>query len=227
MVIWVSISVSSILVLLSGESAWVCAFWRLTLSLPILALTALITRTPLNARLSPRNAIASVMAGAFLALHFVTWMESLHLISVALSTTLVVTYPAISALIGHAVMRVKVRRGEVLGLLIALGGVVVALYNGLIGSDISPSWPLGSALAVIGAFAAAGYFSMRELPKVFRDEPNPVRSTSLRLRSRVATAGLNHSEGGDHAHEAWIVALPTGARGRPDDGGTYPNELPA
>lgn len=159
-VIWVSISVSSILVLLSGESAWVCAFWRLTLSLPILALTALITRTPLNARLSPRNAIASVMAGAFLALHFVTWMESLHLISVALSTTLVVTYPAISALIGHAVMHVKVRRGEVLGLLIALGGAVVALYNGLVGSGVRPSWPLGSALAVIGAFAAAGYFSL-------------------------------------------------------------------
>ncbi len=159
-VIWVSISVSSILVLLSGESAWVCAFWRLTLSLPLLALSALITRTPLNARLSPRNTVASVTAGALLALHFVTWMESLHLISVALSTTLVVTYPAISALIGHAIMHVKVRREEVIGLLIALGGVIAALYNGLIGSNVGPSWPLGSALAIIGAFAAAGYFSL-------------------------------------------------------------------
>ena len=159
-VIWVSISVSSILVLLSGESAWVCAFWRLTLSLPLLTLSALITRTPLNARLSPRNTVAAITAGALLALHFVTWMESLHLISVALSTTLVVTYPAISALIGHVIMHVKVRREEVVGLFIALGGVIIALYNGLIGSNVGPSWPLGSALAIIGAFAAAGYFSL-------------------------------------------------------------------
>ncbi len=159
-VIWVSISVSSILILLSGESAWVCAFWRLTLSLPLLALSALVTRTKLNTRLSPRNLIASVTAGALLALHFVTWMESLHLISVALSTTLVVTYPAISALIGNAVMHVKVRREEVAGLLIALGGVIIALYNGLVGHGVKASWPLGSALAIVGAFAAAGYFSL-------------------------------------------------------------------
>jgi len=155
-VIWVSISVSSILVLLSHESAWVCAFWRLLLSLPMLAaLSAAAGGLRGFGGLRLREALAAVAAGAFLALHFTTWMESLHLISVALSTTLVVTYPAISAAIEKLVRRYPLSVREAAGLLAALAGVVTAAYGAW-----GAARPEGVALALVGAFAAACYFSI-------------------------------------------------------------------
>ncbi len=156
-VIWVSISVSSILVVLSRESAWVCAFWRLVLSLPMLALPAAVVKgSRVLKGLRLREVLASVTAGAFLAIHFIAWMESLHLISVALSTTLVATYPAISAAVEGIAMRRSPSFRESVGLAIAFAGVVTAAYCGW----EAVARPEGVGLALLGAFAAACYFSI-------------------------------------------------------------------
>ncbi len=155
-VAWFSISASSILVIKSGEPAPVCAFWRLFLSSIMLAVLGAATSRLRSPRLDKSFAL-SVLSGVFLAAHFLSWMTSLFMVSVALSTTLVVTYPAISAVIEHFIKGVKVSVKEVAELTMALAGVVAALTPAFLGGGSSL---LGAGLAIAGAFFAAAYFSV-------------------------------------------------------------------
>ena len=177
-VAWISISSSSILVVGSGESAVKCAFWRLTLSLPIIYGLSAITggRKPLDRRAF----LASVLAGFFLAFHFLTWMESLFIISIPLSTTLVVTYPLISALIESLTGRGVVRRQGVLGLSISFIGVLVTLSP----TVSSGRNLLGASLALIGACLAASYFL---LGKYSRESLNVFEYASIAYSTAAVT----------------------------------------
>ncbi len=152
MTAWVSISSASVLVILSGTTALVCAFWRVFLSSVIMLSSGLVWR-PETSLASPPIYLRSVIAGVLLGFHFLTWMESLFLIPVALSTTVVVTYPLINAFF-EGITHKTLRRVEVLGLALAFAGVVIATQPQL----SSESGVLGVFLAFIGSLCAAGYF---------------------------------------------------------------------
>ena len=154
---WLSISVSSILVLLSGATALQAAFWRVLLGTTIVLLGGVAYHR--RARV-PRVSLYSIASGVMLGLHFLVWMESLFLIPVALSTALVVWYPGISALIDRVFMKERAGRLQAIGFLVALAGTIYMLSPGLRGISLSSQWATGSALAVLGAFFAAGYFSI-------------------------------------------------------------------
>ena len=151
---WLSISSSSILVVGSGESPLVCAFWRLSLSLPLIFPLMLLKEGNQIKELKLKPFLVSVAAGAFLAFHFLTWMTSLFIISIALSTTLVVIYPLISALIESIIARTSVSKIGIFGLSVSFIGVIIALGpTGFSGKSF-----YGSLLALIGAFFESGYF---------------------------------------------------------------------
>jgi drug/metabolite transporter (DMT)-like permease len=126
--------------------------------------------------LSSSEIFKGVLSGVFLALHFLTWIKSLELTSVASSVVLVTTTPLWVALLSPAILHERLRKGLLIGLIVAiLGSAVVGLgqacrfsENGFICQSMSWSNQslLGNLLALVGAWMAAGYILMgRQLRK--------------------------------------------------------------
>ncbi|NPA07002.1 MAG: EamA family transporter [Chloroflexi bacterium] len=106
-------------------------------------------------------------SGAFLAAHFATWITSLEYTTVASSVVLVTTTPLWVALVGAWLLDESLTPGLVVGLALALvGSVIIGLgdvcaWDGglqcheLVGFGARALW--GDILALMGAWAAAGY----------------------------------------------------------------------
>ncbi len=109
------------------------------------------------------------LSGGFLAAHFVTWVTSLSLTSVASSVVLVTTTPLWVALLSPIFLREKLSRLVWVGLVVALaGGTLVGLSEacrvtagGLACPDLGGFFQgkafLGNVLALMGAWMAAAY----------------------------------------------------------------------
>jgi len=153
---WVSISSASVLVILSGTTALVCAFWRVFVSSVLILSYKIfegVAKRSGSGTTNPSTYLWPAVAGVLLGLHFLTWMESLFLIPVALSTTVVVMYPLINALL-EGIAHKNIRSAEILGLATAFAGVVIATRPQL-GSEAGVQ---GVSLAFVGSLCAAGYF---------------------------------------------------------------------
>lgn len=124
------------------------AFWRCAAGAAALAPFA-----TQKLRGMPRSAFAAPgVAGAFLAVHFATWITSLELTRVAVSVLLVSTAPvfvAAAAWIGFG-RRPKPLAGA--GIAVAVGGTAV-----ITGVDLGGGSVAGDALALVGAATGAGY----------------------------------------------------------------------
>jgi drug/metabolite transporter (DMT)-like permease len=133
------------------------AFWRNAMSMVVLVpVTAVrLTREP-GDRPDRRTLAGGLLAGAFLAAHFGTWVPSVTMTSVATATALVSTQPVWAALLA-------VRGGERfsrqfwIGVLFALAGVAL-----MTGADISVSGKalVGDGLALFAAMMAACYVTV-------------------------------------------------------------------
>jgi drug/metabolite transporter (DMT)-like permease len=115
----------------------------------------------------------SLVSGSLLAVHFLLWMESLFLLPIAVSTTVVVTYPLFALLIDHFLFREDIGRRQILGLTAGFIGVLLFLHPQI----LSGYEPHGLLLAFGGALGATGYFSIGRL----------VRRTTDVLRYTVFT----------------------------------------
>lgn len=147
----------------------VIAAYRMTLSAIILVPLTLPRHTGELRQLSRRGYALAALSGVLLAIHFASWILSLEYTSVASSVVLVTTNPLWVALLAPLVLKEKLGRGVLLGMLVALaGGVVVALSDSctLTGGTIHCP-PLsefvagrafyGNILALVGAWSGAGY----------------------------------------------------------------------
>ncbi len=146
--VWFCISLAGPLVVFSGAEPTACAFWRLTLSSVMLL--------PLVIRSVGRFTALSTLAGVALGIHFVSWMNSIPLIGVALSTAIVTTYPLILAGAEWLAREPPSAKG-VLGLVVAVGALVLANLS-VEALDIR-----GVFMASVGALAAAAYFFIGRL----------------------------------------------------------------
>ncbi len=156
---WLSTSSASILVLLSGTSALVCAFWRLLIATVLTSAYSLAaggSRSFLPR--DPESVVLSLLSGAFLAAHFLTWMESLFYIPVSLSTTIVVLYPLVAMLYEATLKLSRPRLPELIGILVAFCGTLIAVQPYLAGRAL-----YGSVLAFCGALTGAAYFTIGRL----------------------------------------------------------------
>jgi len=146
--VWFCISLAGPLVMFSGADPTACAFWRLTISSFLLL--------PLVLRSGGNFSLLSVAAGVALGVHFVSWMNSIPLVGVALSTAIVTTYPLILAGAEWLMHEPPSQRG-LLGLGIAVGALIAANLS------VSELNALGVLMAAVGAFAAAAYFFLGRL----------------------------------------------------------------
>lgn len=105
-------------------------------------------------RLALRGWILPVVAGAFLAVHFGSWITSLELTTVASSVLLVSTTPVFTALAARYLFRERLRGAVWLGIALTLGGTALIAVAGGGEGETSRS---GDALALLGAVAVAGY----------------------------------------------------------------------
>ena len=95
----------------------------------------------------------SLVAGAWLALHFAFWMPSLKLTSVAAATALVCSTP-VWVVAWDLVRGRKVPPAVLVGVGLAMVGVVVITG---VDATASPEALLGDLFALLGGMAAAGY----------------------------------------------------------------------
>jgi drug/metabolite transporter (DMT)-like permease len=99
----------------------------------------------------------ALASGAFLAVHFGTWITSLEYTSVASSVVLVSTSPLWVALAARVFLGEPLTLRLLAGLSLAMGGgAVISLAEAP--SAISSRPLLGNALALAGALAVSGYW---------------------------------------------------------------------
>ncbi|QLG29413.1 DMT family transporter [Halorarum halophilum] len=157
-----AVSTSAILVEWSHAPSIVKALYRVVFTIALL-LPIVLGRPDDRAafrRLRPRDTLVAVAAGLALAVHFAAWFESLRWTSVAASVTLVQAQPLFVAAGAWALLDERVTRKTVLGIGVALAGMLV-----MSGADVvlgtaalAGERPLfGNALAVLGAVTAASY----------------------------------------------------------------------
>ncbi len=166
-IIFLSISASSIIILLSGADSIGCAFWRLCFTVIILLTYSLLFRKSLLKTFVNDVFINKYgfFAGLSLAAHFLLWMESLYHIPVAISTTIVVSYPLFALVIDRFVYSEKITILQYLGILFGFIGLTMFLYRGFVG-DINL---YGVLLSLFGSIAATSYFCIGRYVRLRRD----------------------------------------------------------
>jgi drug/metabolite transporter (DMT)-like permease len=151
-----AISWAAPLVRLTDAPALAISFWRLALSLVMIA--ALLTARgewPALGRLSVGEWVTGAVAGVFLAGHFVAWIGSLALTSVAASVALVATQPVWVALLAMLFLREHPTRRQWAGIALAVLGAVWIGW-GDFGAGRDPL--VGDLLALLGAVLVAAYY---------------------------------------------------------------------
>ena len=110
------------------------------------------------ARLSRRDVALALISGAFLALHFWSWISSLEYTSVASSTALVTTNPLWVGLASVVVFQERLRSMTFIGIGLTFAGtglIFAADHHSMVGEH--PDALLGNCLALVGAVCASGY----------------------------------------------------------------------
>lgn len=178
-----ALSTSAIFVKAADAPSSVTAFYRLLLAGAVLV-PALVLRDESRRELRtirPDQWGKILLAGAFLALHYMLWFESLRFTSVASSTVLVSMQPLFSLALDRFAGGRRVRPAALAGCGIALCGSVVIGSGDL---RISGESLLGDVLAFVAAGVISLYFFVGERA---RKELSAVTYSAL---SYLFSAGL-------------------------------------
>lgn len=150
-------------------SSLVIAAWRLTLASCILGPIAIARYRDELRCLTRRDFVLGLLSGAFLAIHFATWISSLEYTTVASSVVFVSTSPLWVAVLAPITIKEPISRIVAIGMGLALvGGVIVGLSDSCVLGGTTLQCPsidefiagqafLGDILALAGALAGAGY----------------------------------------------------------------------
>lgn len=149
-----AVSMGAIFARLAEAPALLIAACRSTIAAAVLGVVVLLWRRREVANLDRRSGLLLLVAGAFLALHFATWISSLEMTTVASSLVLVNTVPFWVALAAPRLTGDAVTFRMGLGIAIGLAGSVV-IGLGDFRAEGEALW--GDVLALIGGIAAAGY----------------------------------------------------------------------
>ena len=102
-------------------------FWRLTLGLPFVAVPVLLRNRESLTRISKKDYMWTFAAGAFLFGHFFTWFNAVKMTNIASAVVLAALHPLVVLVITVFVLKRKVGRRPVMGIVLALlGGVLIA-----------------------------------------------------------------------------------------------------
>ncbi|MGG3506262.1 DMT family transporter [Paenibacillus lautus] len=154
-----ALSTSAIFVKLADAPASVTAFYRMFFS-SLFILPLLVTINRKNILRQFRNITGTqwgmcLLAGFFLAIHFVLWFESLNYTSVTSSTVLVTLQPLFAFVGGSLIFGERLRFPAISGGLLAITGSFIIGWGDM---QISGSALFGDQLALLAAGAVTIYF---------------------------------------------------------------------
>jgi drug/metabolite transporter (DMT)-like permease len=142
-----AISSASILIRLTPADPVAITFWRLAFATFIVLAAGAVKGLELP---RGRDLAFSLLSGVFLAVHFLSWIPSLFLTTVAASTTLVNIHPIVMLFLSKALGE-RINKTTAAGVLAATAGALLITF--------SPGGFLGNLLAIVGAFSFAGYLA--------------------------------------------------------------------
>ena len=143
----------------NGAPSLAIAAWRLvTASLVLTPILWLRYRAELR-RITRTELLLAVASGAFLALHFATWITSLQYTSVISSVVLVDLSPLFLAILSPLLLKERLQRNTLIGIGLALAGSIIIAAIGDPGkAPVQGSALLGDGLAIAGAASVAAYY---------------------------------------------------------------------
>ena len=143
----------------------VIAAYRLTIASAILAFPVFLRHRDSLRSLATRELVLALVSGTFLAIHFATWISSLAYTTVASSVVLVTTTPLWVGLLSPLVLGERLTFPIIVGMAGTLiGGALIGVGDacGGLGCNWKAAFASGALwgdfLALVGAWAAAGYF---------------------------------------------------------------------
>ncbi|MBN1880955.1 MAG: DMT family transporter [Deltaproteobacteria bacterium] len=154
----ISVSFAAIFIKLIGSSGpvhpIVIAAWRLIMTaVVIIPLGTVVLRGRLWTVMKKHGLILGI-GGILLGLHFILWIASLNLTSVASSVVIVCMNPIWVGLASHFVLKERPGRHEVIGIVLAVAGAVIIGWGDF---SVSHRALLGDLLALGGSFLMSGY----------------------------------------------------------------------
>ena len=152
-----ALSTSAIWVRLAGAPSGVTAFYRLGITAAVLLPFFLLSKSCRAEVKALRRSqwLEIAAAGAFLALHYLLWFESLNYTSIASSTVIVSLQPLFSIVLERVLLKSRFRPAALVGCGIALLGSVIIGFEDF---QISGLSLLGDILAFVAAGVIAGYY---------------------------------------------------------------------
>jgi drug/metabolite transporter (DMT)-like permease len=150
----VSVSFAAIFIRLAEAPPLVIAAYRLVIASAVLIPVNLVRAGGLPKRLSRNDMLLILLSSIFIALHFALWITSLSYTSIASSVVIVTSHPIFVAIISYFLWGERLNKKAILGIVIALGGVVLINYGGFV---VSSRAILGDFLALLAAIAMGIY----------------------------------------------------------------------
>ncbi|WP_099156481.1 DMT family transporter [Virgibacillus ndiopensis] len=152
----IAVSSSAVLVKLADSSpAPIIANYRLLFAVIIMAPYIFIKNRHEFRLIQKRDWVLCILAGIFLACHFILWFESLNYTSVASSVVLVTLQPIFAFLGTYLFFKERFSPGAVISMVIALLGSVIISWGDF---QISGMALFGDILALLGAVTVTAYF---------------------------------------------------------------------
>lgn len=124
-----SVSASAILVKLSSASSGVIAFYRLLFTVLLMLPFFILKNFSELKALSKKDYFLSIVAGIFLAFHFILWFESLNYTSVASSTVLVTLQPLFAFVGAFLIFKERFSVRAIISGIIAIAGSLVISWG--------------------------------------------------------------------------------------------------
>jgi len=151
----ITISASAIMIKVTEAPSGVVATYRMLFT--VLLMTPLIMASYRHElkKITKQDWIYSIVSGFFLALHFVTWFESLNYTSVASSVVLVTLQPLFTFVGGYFFFQERVNWKGVFGSILAIVGSTIICWGDL---RIGGMAIWGNILALLGAAFVSGYW---------------------------------------------------------------------
>ncbi|NSL52452.1 DMT family transporter [Calidifontibacillus erzurumensis] len=151
----IAVSTSAILVKLSSAPAAITATYRLLLA--VLLMLPFFSSNYLQElrSIEKKDWIYSIIAGVFLAFHFIFWFESLNYTSVASSVVLVTLQPIFAFIGTYFFYKERLTVVAVLSGLFAIIGSIIISWGDF---QVSGMALLGDFLAIVAAIIVTAYF---------------------------------------------------------------------
>lgn len=149
-----SVSFAAVFIRLADAPPLVIAAYRLGIASVILIPFASMRFGKTLKKLSRSDILLVLLSGVFIALHFALWITSLSYTSIASSVVLVTSHPVFIAVISYFLWGERLNRPAVLGIIVALVGVVFINYSGF---SLHPQALFGNLLALLAAFFMGAY----------------------------------------------------------------------